>query len=118
MRIPGFACLLPLAIASACTTHKSTSEELVAALQGQHIEVRVMPAPSSGPEWPGYERSEHFILDGYEDYMADRFASTDITRGYCESFKSGVRVDIWCLHPTSGSFSPETWAKVSALRTR
>jgi hypothetical protein len=110
------AAAVSLAIA-ACSAHRSTPEEVVLALKGQGLEVRVLDGGGDAPEWTGFEIRQHLVLDAYEEYAADRFTSADIARGYCETMKAGVRYGIWCIHPLSTAPKMETWTKVAALRT-
>jgi hypothetical protein len=108
---------LVVPLVTACSAHRATPEEVVAALKAQGLEVRVIEGSGDAPEWAGFEVRQHLVLDAYEDYAADRFASNDIARGYCETMKSGVRYGLWCLHPLATYPVMATWTKVAALRT-
>jgi hypothetical protein len=116
MKVPAL-CAVGILSLLACSQHRASTDELVAALTSKGVHVEKKDDLSLRSEWVGAELGVSLVLDYEENYRAVRFTSADLARGHCQEEQGGVPFGTWCLEPLSRSTRQETWQKVALLRT-
>jgi len=104
-------------LASACSRHPVSPDDLVSALAGQGLHVEKTAELETKSEWVGAEMGVSLVLDYDESYLGIRFPAADLARAHCQEGSSGVTFKTWCIEPVSSRPKPETWKKVSQVRT-